>query len=157
MNRVILSGRLTSDPDIRATGSGLTIAAFSVAVDEWYKGEKRTSFFDVTAFGRTAEMLRDMAQKGTRVGLEGTLRQERWESREGEKRSKVAVVAQRVEFYDRYRSANSNSGSSYETNNNFRQNSSNNYSNNNAAPDVMDYYGADNNQDFLNGNDDIPF
>jgi single-strand DNA-binding protein len=135
LNRVILTGRLTGDPEVRATGSGLMVASFSIAVNEYVKGEEQTSFFNVTGFGKTAEILRDRAQKGTLVGLDGVLRQNRWETREGDKRSRVEIIAQRIQLFDRQK----NGGSSA------------------PASEGKENYDIPPNDDFLSGDEDIPF
>ncbi|HOJ49747.1 MAG TPA: single-stranded DNA-binding protein [Spirochaetota bacterium] len=98
MNRVILSGRLVSDPEIRATGSGVNVAKFSLAVNEYIKGEEKTSFFDCTAFGKTADFLRQYSQKGSRVLVDGSLRQEKWQDSEGNNRYKISIIVNRVEL-----------------------------------------------------------
>ena len=99
INRVVLSGNLTRDPQIKATQSGSNIALFTIAVGHFYKGEKKTSFVDVKAFGKNAELLRDYLKKGSPIGIDGTLQQESWESREGEKRSKLVVYCERIDFF----------------------------------------------------------
>lgn len=97
LNRVILTGRLTRDPEFRASQSGVGVAKISMAVDSFYKGEKKTSFIDLTAFGKNAELLRDYFKKGSSIGIDGTLHQESWE-KDGEKRSKLVVYIDRIEF-----------------------------------------------------------
>ena len=81
LNRVILTGRLTRDPEVRATQSGISVAKFTIAVNHYYKGEEKTSFIDLTAFGKNAELLRDYFKKGSAIGIDGTLHQESWESK----------------------------------------------------------------------------
>ena len=98
LNRVILTGRLTRDPEVRATQSGISVAKFTIAVNHYYKGEEKTSFIDLTAFGKNAELLRDYFKKGSAIGIDGTLHQESWESKEGEKRSKLVVYCERIDF-----------------------------------------------------------
>jgi single-strand DNA-binding protein len=111
------------------------VASFSIAVNEYVKGEEQTSFFNVTGFGKTAEILRDRAQKGTLVGLDGVLRQNRWETREGDKRSRVEIIAQRIQLFDRQK----NGGSSA------------------PASEGKENYDIPPNDDFLSGDEDIPF
>ncbi|HCL55404.1 MAG TPA: single-stranded DNA-binding protein [Spirochaetia bacterium] len=99
INHVVLIGRLTSDPEIRATGSGMQVASFTIAVNDYYKGEEKAYFFDVKAFGKTAETLRNYTKKGSLVAIDGKLTQERWETKEGgEKRSKVVVLLQGLQL-----------------------------------------------------------
>lgn len=103
LNRVVLSGNLTADPNISASGSGMYISRFTVAVNEYRKQEKQTHFFECTAFGKTAEFMQNYIKKGNKVLLEGRLNLQRWE-KDGEKRSKVVVLVERLE------SCGSNSG-----------------------------------------------
>ena len=101
MNRVIVSGNLTRDPELLTTASGLAICKFGIAVNERRKvNEEWTDvahFFDVTYFGRLGELMAQKADKGDRVYVDGRLEYQSWENDAGEKRSKVAIVADRVE------------------------------------------------------------
>lgn len=94
---MVLSGNLTADPNVSASASGLYISRFTVAVNEYRKQEKSTSFFECTAFGKTAEFMQNYLKKGNKVVLEGRLNQQRWENQEGEKRSKIVVLVDRLE------------------------------------------------------------
>jgi len=100
LNKVFLIGRLTRDPEIRFLPSGTQVTAFSIAVNRSYKvGEEwreETYYFDIEAFGNLAERLGRQLNKGTQILVEGQLRQDRWETSAGEKRSKVKIVADRV-------------------------------------------------------------
>jgi single-strand DNA-binding protein len=100
-NRVFLLGNLTADPDSRDLPSGGIVTDLRVAVNRTYRnrdGEltEEVSFIDCTAYGRTAEVARDYLKKGRPVFLEGRLHQDRWETGEGEKRSKLKVVVERL-------------------------------------------------------------
>ena len=103
-NRVILLANLTRDPEVRYLPSGSAVASFSVAVNERYKpkdGEAKETvhYFDIVAFGKTAENCGQYLGKGDAVLIEGRLQQRRWEEKEGgAKRSKVEVVVQTVNF-----------------------------------------------------------
>ncbi len=102
LNKVFLIGRLTRDPEIRFLPSGSQVTSFSIAVNRAYKTKdsdewkEETYFFDVEAFGYLAERLGRQLSKGTQVLVEGSLRQDRWESQSGDKRSKIKVVADKV-------------------------------------------------------------
>jgi len=101
LNRVMLIGRLTRDPEVRFLPSGMQVTSFSVAVNRNFKdknGEWReeTSFFDIESYGKLAERLGTQLGKGYQILIEGSLRQDRWESPSGEKRSKVKIVADRI-------------------------------------------------------------
>lgn len=101
-NKVILMGNLTRDPEIRFTPAGTAVASFALAVNRKYKqGEEvkeEVSFFDVTAFGRQAENIGQYLAKGRPVLIDGRLQQQRWETDDGQKRSKVVVIAEAVQF-----------------------------------------------------------
>ncbi len=103
LNSVVLVGRLTNNPEARATGSGLLVSTFSIAVNEFFKGEKTVSFFNIETFGTTAEMIRDKTQKGTLIAIEGQLKQERWHANSGESRSKVVIRAQKIQILDNFK------------------------------------------------------
>lgn len=92
-NVVVLTGRLTRDPEARQVGEK-TVTQFGLAVNGY--GDK-VSFFDVEAWGRTAEIVEQYAGKGKLVTVQGRLEQQRWE-KDGAKRSKVLVVAAQVEL-----------------------------------------------------------
>ncbi|MEK6814087.1 MAG: single-stranded DNA-binding protein [Nitrospirota bacterium] len=101
-NKVILMGNLTRDPEVRFTPQGTPVANFSVAVNRKYKQgdelKEEVGFFDVVVFGKQAENCGQYLAKGRSVLVEGRLQQRRWETDDGQKRSKVEVVAQSVQF-----------------------------------------------------------
>jgi single-strand DNA-binding protein len=97
----MLIGRLTRDPEVRFLPSGMQVTSLSIAVNRNFKdknGEWReeASFFDVETFGKIAEKVGTQLSKGYQILIEGELRQDRWESPSGEKRSKVKIVAYRI-------------------------------------------------------------
>jgi len=99
INKVVVVGRLTRDVEMV---DGQQIAKFSIATNEKFKkkdGEtiENTSFFDVTAFGKFAEMLGQWLKKGQQVIVEGKLKQERWEQ-DGQKRSKIGIICSNIQF-----------------------------------------------------------
>ena len=104
LNRVILCGTLTRDPEISYTPGGMAICKFGLAVNERVKNQNdewtdRPSFVDITVFGRQAETSNQYLQKGSPALLEGRLRWDSWEDKNGGgKRSKLYVVADRVQF-----------------------------------------------------------
>ena len=104
INRVNISGNLTRDPELRMTGSGTQILAFGVAVNdrrrnpqsgEW---EDYPNYVDCVVFGARAEPLSRFLSKGSKVAVEGKLRYSSWETKDGQKRSKLEVVVDEVEF-----------------------------------------------------------
>jgi len=101
-NRVILVGNLTRDIELRYLQSGTAVADGTVAVNEKYKsGDKHvenTSFINLTFWGKQAELTAEYTNKGSSVLIEGRLKQDNWETAEGEKRSKLGVVVEKVQF-----------------------------------------------------------
>ncbi len=102
LNKVFLIGRLTRDPEIRFLPSGTQITSFTIAVNRVYKTKdssdwkEETYFFDVETFGYLAERVGKQLNKGSQILVEGSLRQDKWETPSGEKRSKIKVVADKV-------------------------------------------------------------
>ncbi len=103
INRVMISGNLTRDPELKATGSGMSVLKMGVAVNDRRKSpttgewEDVPNFVDVTVFGARGEALSRFLSKGSKVAIEGKLRWSQWE-KDGEKRSKLEVIADEVEF-----------------------------------------------------------
>jgi single-strand DNA-binding protein len=101
-NKVILMGNLTKDPEIRYTPNGTAVANFSIAVNRRYKinGEVKdeVSYLDIVVFGKQAENCGQYINKGDSILVDGRLQQRRWESEDGQKRSKIEIVAQSVQF-----------------------------------------------------------
>jgi single-strand DNA-binding protein len=101
-NKVILMGNLTRDPEVRYTPNGIAVASFAIAVNRKYKQGDETkeevSYIDIVVFGKQAESCGQYINKGDSVLIDGRLQQRRWETEEGQKRSKVEVVAQSVNF-----------------------------------------------------------
>jgi len=103
MTLTILYGNLTRDPELRYTASGASVASFCVAQNEVWKtpsGEKKehVNFIDVEVWGKAGEAVAKYITKGSPILVEGRLRQDRWETETGDKRSKIKVVAHKVEF-----------------------------------------------------------
>ncbi|MGN0911372.1 MAG: single-stranded DNA-binding protein [Thermoguttaceae bacterium] len=109
-NRVVLVGNLTRDPELRSTPSGASVATVGLAVNERRKDQggnwiEETSFFDVDVWNRSAEVLRDYTTKGSPILVEGRLKQDVWEQ-DGQKRSKVKIIADRIVLLGSRDSAN---------------------------------------------------
>ena len=103
LNKVLLIGNLTRDPELRYIPSGSAVATFTVAVNRVYKdqaGEKKeqVSFIRVVVWGRRAEVCGEYLSKGSPVFVEGRLQSRDWETQEGQKRSTVEVVADNIQF-----------------------------------------------------------
>ena len=103
LNRIILMGRLTRDPELRRTQSGAAVTSFSVAVDRDFKsqsGEKETDFIDCVAWRNTAEFVCQYFTKGRMAVVEGRLQLRDWQDKDGNKRRSAEVVADNVYFGD---------------------------------------------------------
>lgn len=99
INQVILMGRLTRDPELRTTPNGKSVCSFSLAVDRAFSQDDSADFFDVTAWEKLGELVNQYLSKGRRCLVQGRLTQRSWEQ-DGQKRSKVEVVATDVTFLD---------------------------------------------------------
>lgn len=108
INRVILSGNLTRDPEVRQTASDMAVMQFGLAVNDRVKNgdqwEDRPNFVDCTMFGSRAESVSRFISKGSKVTVEGKLRWSQWE-KDGQKRSKIEVVVDEIEFMSAPQSA----------------------------------------------------
>lgn len=98
INQVILMGRLTRDPEMRTTPSGKNVTSFSLAVDR-PGNDDSADFFDITAWEKTGELVNQYLSKGRRCLIQGRLSFRSWEQ-DGQKRSKVEVIANDVTFLD---------------------------------------------------------
>ena len=104
LNHIIIMGRLTRDPELRRTGSGIPVASFTVAVDRDFSdkqsGEKETDFIEVVAWRSTAEFVSKYFAKGRMAVVSGRLQIRKWQNKEGENRYTTEVVADNVYFGD---------------------------------------------------------
>lgn len=103
LNRTVLMGRLTRDPELRRTGSGTAVTSFTLAVDRDFKGqdgEKATDFIDCVAWRNTAEFVSKYFTKGRMAVVEGRLQVRNWTDKDDNKRKSVEVVADNVYFGD---------------------------------------------------------
>ena len=103
LNKIILMGRLTRDPDLRRTQSGTAVASFTLAVDRDYKpqdGERETDFIDIVAWRGTGEFVSKYFTKGRMAVVEGRLQVRDWTDKDGNKRRSTEVVADNVYFGD---------------------------------------------------------
>ena len=103
INKVVISGNLTRDPELRQTANGFPVLGFGVAVNDRRKNQQTgewedyPNFIDCTMFGARAESFSRFLSKGSKVAIEGKLRWSQWE-RDGQKRSKIEVVVDEIEF-----------------------------------------------------------
>lgn len=104
INRVTITGNLTRDPELRSTGGGMSVCKLGVAVNHRQKNqqtgewEEKPNFFDVTVFGSQGENCATYLSKGRPVAVDGRLAWSSWETPEGQKRSKVEIIASVVQF-----------------------------------------------------------
>ena len=117
INRVLISGNLTRDPELRQTAGGMAILSFGVAVNDRRRNpqsgnwEDYANYIDCTMFGNRANSLSNILTKGMKVAIEGKLRYSQWE-RDGQKRSKIEVIVDELEFMSS-RNGNGNGNQGY--------------------------------------------
>jgi single-strand DNA-binding protein len=104
-NKVIITGNLTRDPEMKSTPAGVEIASFSLALNRMYKNQagesvEETAFVDCTAFGKQAELIGRHLGKGRPMLLEGRIKQDIWKTNEGKNRSKLSVICEKFLFMD---------------------------------------------------------
>lgn len=115
LNEVILMGRLTRDPDVRMTQNGTTAANFALACERDYapQGQDReTDFFDIVAFGKTADFVGQYFAKGQFVAVKGRLQQRDWTDKQGNKRRTTEILADRCYFAEKRQDRDASSGGS---------------------------------------------
>ncbi len=148
LNVVVLTGRLTRDPELRTTPNGVSVASFTVAVDRGYQKagtERQADFINCVAWRNTAEFVAKYFEKGRMIGLEGNIQSRSYQDKEGNKRTATEVVANNVHFVD----SKPQGGSEYRA----------------PAPSVEEGYQAPsfsvgNSEDFIDvddSQDDLPF
>jgi single-strand DNA-binding protein len=105
LNKVLLIGNLTRDPEVRYLPSGSAVAEFDIGVNRRFKNregelKEETLFIRIQSYGRTAEFCGEYLKKGRRVYVEGRLRSDSWEAKDGTRRTRIGVVADRIQFAD---------------------------------------------------------
>ena len=101
LNNVVLMGRLTFEPELKVTQSGVSVVRFGIAVDRRYQqqnGEKKTDFIDCVAWRQTAEFINKYFHKGNMIAVEGSIQTENYVDQNGTNRKSVSVVANNVSF-----------------------------------------------------------
>jgi single-strand binding protein len=107
INRVNITGNLTRDPELRATAGGTQILSFGVAVNDRRRNQQTgewedvPNFVDCIVFGSRAEAVSRFISKGSKVAIEGKLRYSAWETKEGQRRSKLEVIVDEIDFLSR--------------------------------------------------------
>ena len=101
INRVVLMGRLVADPELKTTGSGVSVTSFRIAVDRSYVkqgAERQADFFDIVAWRGTAEFVCKHFNKGSLVAIDGQLQSRQYQTKDGQSRTAIEVVADNVSF-----------------------------------------------------------
>ena len=101
INTAVIMGRLTADPELKTTASGLSVLSFSVAVDRNYQKEgeeKAVDFINVVAWRKTAEFVSKYFHKGSMIAVEGSIQTRKYEDKDGNKRTAVEILANTVSF-----------------------------------------------------------
>ena len=106
-NLVVLTGRLTFDPELKTTQSGISVTSFQIAVDRRYRAgeEKQADFINVTAFNQQAEFVAKYFKKGNLIGFVGSFRTNRYSDKNGNNRTSFEVVVNTVQFVESKRDA----------------------------------------------------
>lgn len=120
LNKVMLIGNLTRDPELRRTPSNAAVCNLGLAINRRYKNgageqQEETTFVDCEAWGKTAELLNQYLKKGRPVYLEGRLRLDQWQDAEGQHRSKLRVVVEEFQFIDSKQGGGEGGGHEYES------------------------------------------
>lgn len=120
LNKVLLIGNLTRDPDVRMMTNGRPVCNFGLALNRSFKDaegnrKEETTFVDVESFGPRAEAIGRFFTKGRAIFIEGRLKLDQWESKEGEKRSALRIVLDSFEFVDTKQEGGSSPSKTFET------------------------------------------
>ncbi len=101
-NLVVLTGRLTADPELKTTQSGISVTSFSIAVDRRYRAgeERQTDFINVVAWRQQAEFVAKYFKKGNMIGIEGSIQTRKYTDKNGNNRTAFEVVANNVQFVE---------------------------------------------------------
>ncbi len=108
INKAILMGRLTRDPELRHTGSGTPVCSFSIAIDNGYGENRSTDFINCVAWNKTAEFVEKYFTKGRMIIVVGRIQTRTWEGQDGKKNYATEVVASEVSFGESKRNAEDN-------------------------------------------------
>ena len=106
-NLVVLTGRLTADPELKTTPNGTNVTTFSIAVERRYRSgeERQTDFINIVAWQKTAEFITKYFKKGNLIGIEGAIQTRRYQDKNGNNRTAFEVIANNVQFVESKREA----------------------------------------------------
>ena len=101
-NLVVLTGRLTADPELKTTPNGISVTTFSIAVDRRYRSgeERQTDFINIVAWRQTAEFISKYFKKGSLIGIEGSIQTRRYQDKNGNNRTAFEVIANNIQFVE---------------------------------------------------------
>ena len=113
VNRVILSGNLTNTPVLKSTNNGTQVTDLPIAVNRYYRTgdsemQQETTYVDITVFGKQAEIAAKYLTKGRKIFIEGRLHLDQWVNNDNEKRRKLKVIGEKIEFSDNNVDSDSN-------------------------------------------------
>lgn len=143
-NIAILSGRLTADPELKATPNGVSVCSFTIAVERRFKqGEERQAdFINIVAWRQTAEFISKYFSKGSMIGIEGAIQTRRYQDKDGNNRTAFEVVANNAQFMESKRSQGAEEGNSIPTHEN---------------DPLVQFQGKLDSFEEISGDDDMPF
>ena len=151
LNKVVLAGRLTGDPELKQTQSGVSVTSFSIAINRRYssrnnnEAEQQTDFINLVAWRQTAEFITKYFRKGSAICVTGSIQTRSWQDNQGQKRYATEVVIDEAMFVDSRNESNAAQGASYVPD---AYNATPSYSSNaSVAPNFEE----------LNTDDDLPF
>ena len=136
-NLVVLSGRLTADPELKTTPNGVSVCGFDIAVDSGYGEKKQTNFIKIITWRSTAEFVSKYFNKGSMIGIEGSIQTRKYQDKDGNNRTAFEVVAKNVQFLEGKKSNGTDA---------FNDEPAPNFANNNSFADMGEV-----------GDDDLPF
>lgn len=112
LNVVVLTGRLTADPELKTTNNGTSVCSFSIAVDRRYRSgeDRQTDFINIVAWRSSAEFVSKYFKKGQMIAIEGSIQTRRYQDKDGNNRTAFEVVANNVQFADFARKDGETSG-----------------------------------------------
>lgn len=118
LNKAILMGRLTRDPELRYTQNNTPVVSFTLAIDRSYSRgqERQTDFIDIVAWRRTAEFVSQWFTKGMMAVVVGSIQSRRWQDKNGNNRTSIEVIADEVQFGESKRSREANGNAGYQDN-----------------------------------------
>ena len=114
-NLVVLTGRLTADPELKTTPNGTNVTTFSIAVERRYRSgeERQTDFINIVAWQKTAEFITKYFKKGNLIGIEGSIQTRRYQDKNGNNRNAFEVIANNVQFVESKKDSSVSDGASF--------------------------------------------